>query len=42
MKNELIVASYRDLPRRRPTERLREVLHTLALEKMQQRFFTTP
>jgi hypothetical protein len=42
MKNELIIASYRDLPRKRPTERLQEVLHTLGLEEMQQRFFTTP
>ncbi|SDX84389.1 Methyltransferase domain-containing protein [Collimonas sp. OK242] len=42
MKNELIIASYRDLPRKRPTERLQEVLHTLGLEEMEQRFFTTP
>jgi len=42
MKNELIIASYRDLPRKRPTERLQEVLHTLGLEEMQQRFFTAP
>ncbi|EJN03347.1 SAM-dependent methyltransferase [Herbaspirillum sp. YR522] len=39
MKNELIVAQYRDLPRRRPTERLQEVLRTLGLEEMGQRFF---
>lgn len=42
MKNELIIASYRDLPRKRPTERLQEVLHTLGLEEMEQRFFTAP
>ncbi|SFH74649.1 Methyltransferase domain-containing protein [Collimonas sp. OK307] len=42
MKNELIIASYRDLPRKRPTERLQEVLHTLGLEEMEERFFTTP
>jgi hypothetical protein len=42
MKNELIIASYKDLPRKRPTERLREVLHTLGLEEMQARFFTAP
>ncbi|GAC1317046.1 MAG: SAM-dependent methyltransferase [Collimonas sp.] len=42
MKNELIIASYRDLPRKRPTERLHEVLQTLGLEEMEQRFFTTP
>jgi Methyltransferase domain len=41
MKNELIIASYKNLPRKRPTERLQEVLHTLGLEEMQQRFFTT-
>ena len=40
MKNELIIASYKDLPRRRPAERLKEVLHTLGLAEMQSRFFT--
>ncbi len=40
MKNELIIASYKDLPRRRPAERLQEVLQQLGLEKMNQRFFT--
>ncbi|MBA3014551.1 MAG: SAM-dependent methyltransferase [Proteobacteria bacterium] len=40
MKNELIIARYQDLPRRRPTERLQEVLHTLGLEEMSSRFFT--
>jgi hypothetical protein len=40
MKNELIIASYKDLPRRRPSERLEEVLQTLGLEEMQERFFT--
>jgi hypothetical protein len=40
MKNELIIASYKDLPRRRPSERLHEVLDTLGLEEMQERFFT--
>ncbi|MQR01016.1 class I SAM-dependent methyltransferase [Glaciimonas soli] len=39
MKNELIIATYKDLPRKRPTERLQEVLSTLGLEEMQQRFF---
>ena len=41
MKNELIIADYKDLPRRRPSERLNEVLHTLGLEEMNQRFFTS-
>ena len=40
MKNELIIASYKNLPRKRPTERLREVLVTLGLEEMGQRFYT--
>jgi len=40
MKNELIVASFKDLPRRRPSERLQEVLHVLGLEEMGSRFFT--
>ena len=40
MKNELIIASYKNLPRQRPAERLQEVLQTLGLEEMQQRFFT--
>lgn len=40
MKNELIIARYQDLPRRRPAERLQEVLQTLGLEEMSRRFFT--
>ncbi|MDB5959483.1 MAG: SAM-dependent methyltransferase [Massilia sp.] len=40
MKNELIVASYKDLPRKRPSERLEEVLSTLGLEEMGHRFYT--
>jgi len=42
MKNELIIASYKNLPRKRPTERLNEVLQMLGLEEMSQRFFTSP
>ena len=42
MKNELIIAEYKDLPRRRPAERLQEVLQTLGLEEMQARFFSAP
>ena len=41
MKNELIVATYKNLPRRRPSERLQEVLTTLGLEEMGQRFYTS-
>ena len=40
MKNELIIASYKDLPRKRPAERLKEVLHTFGLDGMQIRFST--
>jgi hypothetical protein len=39
MKNELIIASYKNLPRRRPAERLNEVMSTLGLEEMRERFF---
>ena len=41
MKNELIIASYKDLPRRRPAERLHEVLRSLGLEEINPRFFTS-
>jgi hypothetical protein len=40
MKNELIIASYKNLPRKRPSERLLEVLVTLGLEEMGARFYT--
>lgn len=39
MKNELIIATYKDLPRNRPTERLNEVLHIFGLDDMRTRFF---
>ena len=42
MKNELIVASYKDLPRKRPGERLDELLAGLGLDEMRERFFTSP
>jgi len=41
MKNEIIIASYKNLPRQRATERLQELLQTVGLEEMNQRFFTT-
>lgn len=41
MKNELIVASYKNLPRQRPAARLQEVLQELGLEEMNGRFFTS-
>ncbi|HQU88060.1 MAG TPA: SAM-dependent methyltransferase, partial [Denitromonas sp.] len=39
MKNELIIATYKDLPRRRPAERLAELLDTLGLTELKSRFF---
>lgn len=42
MKNELIIASYKNLPRQKPARRLQEVLATLGLEQMGQRFFSAP
>ncbi|MDD5296455.1 MAG: SAM-dependent methyltransferase [Rhodocyclaceae bacterium] len=39
MKNELIIARYQDLPRKRPTERLNTLLATLGLEELAGRFF---
>ena len=39
MKNELIIARYKNTPRQRPAERLHEVLATLGLEELRQRFF---
>ncbi|WP_066739028.1 SAM-dependent methyltransferase [Cupriavidus sp. D384] len=41
MKNELIVAQYKDLPRRRPAERLQQVLESVGLEELGERFFTS-
>jgi len=39
MKNELIIASFKDLPRKRAAERLTEVLQSVGLEEMSSRFF---
>ncbi|WP_432379468.1 class I SAM-dependent methyltransferase [Duganella sp. P38] len=39
MKNELIIATYKNLPRKRPAERLKEVLETVGLQEMNSRFF---
>jgi hypothetical protein len=41
MKNELIIAQYKDLPRRRPTERLNDMLSLLGLDEMRARFFAS-
>jgi hypothetical protein len=40
MKNELIVATNKNLPRKRAAERLQEMLKILGLEEMSGRFFT--
>ncbi|MDH2916237.1 MAG: SAM-dependent methyltransferase [Gallionella sp.] len=40
MKNELIIATYKNLPRKRAAERLNEVLQSVGLEEMKGRFFT--
>jgi hypothetical protein len=43
LKNELIMAEYKDLPRRRPTERLKDLLRMLGIEEeLGERFFTPP
>jgi hypothetical protein len=41
MKNELIIAEYKNLPRRRPTERLHALLEELGLEEMSERFYAS-
>jgi len=40
MKNELIIATYKNLPKQRSSERLEEVLSTLGLSEMRGRFFS--
>jgi hypothetical protein len=39
MKNELIIASYKDLPRQKAARRLSEVLASVGLEEMAERFW---
>lgn len=39
MKNELILATYKDLPRTRPAQRLTELLDIAELQEMSSRFF---
>jgi hypothetical protein len=39
MKNELIIAQYKDLPRRRPAERLQAMLDRIGLQELRTRFF---
>jgi hypothetical protein len=42
MKNELIIARYQDLPRRKPTQRLQQVMDELGLGDLSERFFPPP
>jgi Methyltransferase domain len=42
LKNELIIASYRNLPRQRAAGRLQEVLHMLGVEELSGRFLAGP
>ncbi|QTB55590.1 class I SAM-dependent methyltransferase [Burkholderia pseudomallei] len=39
MKNELIIAQYKNLPRRKPGERLHEILGMFGLAQLRERFF---
>lgn len=39
MKNELIIAQYKDLPRRKPAQRLNEILDRIGLQALRDRFF---
>lgn len=39
MKNELIIAQYKDLPRRKPAQRLTEMLDRIGLQELKDRFF---
>ena len=39
MKNELIIAQYKNLPRRKPAERLTEMLERIGLQELKDRFF---
>lgn len=41
MKNELIIATYKNLPRRKPAERLDNLLTMLGIEEMRSRFFAS-
>lgn len=42
MKNELILAEYKDLPRTKPAARLAELIDTLGLESLAERFGACP
>ncbi|MBP9681805.1 MAG: SAM-dependent methyltransferase [Bacteriovorax sp.] len=38
MKNELIIASFKDLPRKKSTERIKNILNELGIEELEERF----
>ena len=40
MKNELIIAQYKNLPRRKPADRLQVMLERIGLQQLKDRFFT--
>ncbi len=40
MKNELIIARYKDAPRQQAAQRLNDVLHALGLDEMRTRFYS--
>ena len=42
MKNELIIAQYKDRPRRKPAERPTEMLDRIGLQELKDRFFLPP
>jgi len=39
MKNELIIAQHKNLPTRKPAERLTEMLERIGLQELKDRFF---
>ncbi len=39
MKNELIIATYKNLPREKPAQRLNDILNSLGLEELSSRFY---
>ncbi len=41
LKNELIIASFKDLPRERPARRLKELLETFGLQELLERYSAT-
>ena len=41
MKNELIIATYKNLPREKSAQRLNDILNSLGLEELSSRFVTT-